>query len=233
MRRQGRRTRKRREHVETTVGMGCSRTERDETGDSLVEIQGNSPVITQRFIGSQTERIHGMDDTMTLPKLQKNRAERRKTNPTSTDSLETIFIIVRVTDERLDILTNKRTKMRRDLDQRNPTNRRNLPVKLEISTKNYTKNIRGPDETGTTIKSALIQLCEHVDTVPYKMKMKKDFNFFIEKMVQRASNFLERQNGAGSIQFFHRKKTPSITTIFFVCFLCHIIIVIILTTPTG
>jgi hypothetical protein len=97
-----------------------------------------------------------MDDAMTLPKLQKNRAERRKTNPTSTDSLEMVLLKVR-----LDILTNKRQKMRRDLNQRNPTNRRNRPVKLEISTNNYTKSIRSPDETGTTIKSALIQLCEH------------------------------------------------------------------------
>jgi hypothetical protein len=52
-----------------------------------------------------------MDDAMTLPKLQKNRAERRKTNPTSTDSLETVLLKVR-----LDILTNKRQKMRRDLN---------------------------------------------------------------------------------------------------------------------
>ena len=160
MRRQGRRTRRRREHVETTTGMRTG-TPRDEGHESIVEIQGNSPVITQRFIGSQTERIHGMDDTMTFPKLQNDRAERRKTNPTSTDSLEMIFIIV----ERLDILPNKRTNMRRELDQRHPMNRRNRPVKLEISTNYYTKNIRGPDETGTTIKFALIQLGEHVDTV--------------------------------------------------------------------
>jgi hypothetical protein len=180
MRRKRRRTRKRGERKQATTGMS-SRTPRDEGHESVVEIQGNSPVITQRFIGSNTESIHGMDDTMTLPKLQKNRAERRKTNPTSTDSLELILGKVRVTNERLDVVPNKRAKMRRDLNQRNPTIRRNRPVKLEISANNYTKSIRSPDETGTTIKSATIQFCEHVDTVPYKMKMKKYFNFFHRK----------------------------------------------------
>jgi CMP-2-keto-3-deoxyoctulosonic acid synthetase len=86
-------------------------TPRDEGHESIVEIQGNSPVVAQRFIGSKTERIHGMDDTMTLTKFGKNRAERRKTNPTSTDSLEMVLLKVR-----LDILTNKRQKMRRDLN---------------------------------------------------------------------------------------------------------------------
>lgn len=160
-------------------------TPRDEGHERIVEIQGNSPVVAQRLIGSKTESIHGMDDTMTLSKLQKNRAERRKTNPTSTDSLEMILGKVRLTHERLDVVPNKHPKMRRDLDQRNPLNRRNRPVKLEITTNNNIKSILGPDETGTTIKSALIQFCEHVETVPYKMKMKKDFNFPV------------RENGAG------------------------------------
>jgi hypothetical protein len=97
-----------------------------------------------------------MDDTMTLLKFQKNRAERRNPNPTSTDSLKTVLVKVRHTYGRLDILTNKHPKMRRDLNQRNPMKRRNHPVKLEISANNYTKSSRSPDETGTTITSALI-----------------------------------------------------------------------------
>jgi hypothetical protein len=214
-----------------------SRTPRDEGHESIVEIQGNNPVITQRLIGSNTERIHGIDDMMTLPKLQKNRAERRKTDPTSTDSLEMILgkvgVAFRMDDDCLHILTNKRPKMRRDLNQRNPTNRRNRPVKLEISTNNYTKSIRSPDETGTTIKSALIQFCEHVDAVPYKMKMKKDFNFSRRrKMVRVASNFPKWENGAGSGRgSYSRKKTPSITTISFCFFLVISSFVILLTTP--
>jgi hypothetical protein len=135
-------------------------TPRDEGHDCIVEIDGDNMVITQRFIGSQTERIDGMDDTMTLPKFQKNSAERRKTNPTSTYSLDMIFgkvgISVRVADERLDIVPNKRLKMRRDFDKRNPMKRRNRPVKLEISPNNNIKSILSPDETGRTIKSALI-----------------------------------------------------------------------------
>lgn len=53
------------------------------------------------------------------------------------------------------------------------------------------------------------------------MKMKKDFNFPV------------RENGAGSIQFFPKKNTINHYHIFCLFFVCHIIIVIILTTPTG
>jgi hypothetical protein len=202
-----------------------SRTPRDEGHDRVVEIQGNNPVITQRLIGSNTESIHGMDDTMTLPKLQKNRAERRKTDPTSTDSLEIILgkvgVAFRMDDDCLHILTNNRPKMRRDLNQRNPTNRRNRPVKLEISTNNYTKSIRSPDETGTTIKSALIQFCEHVDAVPYKMKMKKYFNF------------PKWENGAGSVASnfpkWEKKHHQSLPYLF-VFFLVISSFIILLTT---
>jgi hypothetical protein len=72
--------------------------------------------------------------------LQKNSAERRKTNPTSTNSLEMIFgkvgIAVRSTDNRLDTVTNKSTKMRGDGMKRNTAWTR--PVKLEKSANNNT-----------------------------------------------------------------------------------------------
>ena len=145
--------------MQATTGMRTG-TPIDEGHDCIVEIDGENTVITQRFIRSYTERIDGMDDTMTLPKFQKNSAERRKTNPTSTYSLDMIFgkvgISIRVADERFDIVPNKRPKMRRDFDQRNPMKRRDRPVILEISTNNNIKSILRPDETGTTIKSALI-----------------------------------------------------------------------------
>jgi hypothetical protein len=148
--------------------MRSSRAQRDEMGNRVVEIQGNSPVITQRLIGSKTESIHGMDDTMTLAKFGKNRVERRKTDPPSTNSLEMILGKVRLTHERLDVVPNKRAKMRRDLNQRNPTNRRNRPVKLEIAANNYIKSSRCPDETRTTIKSAFIfskKVTEHFSPI--------------------------------------------------------------------
>jgi hypothetical protein len=150
---------KRRKRMQATTGMRTG-TPRDEGHDCIVEIDGENTVITQGFIRNYTERIDGMDDTMTLPKFQKNSAERRKTNPTSTYSLDMIFgkvgISIRVADERFDIVPNKRPKMRRDFDQRNPMKRRDRPVKLEISTNNNIKSILRPDETGRTIKSALI-----------------------------------------------------------------------------
>lgn len=159
MRRQRRRTRNRRKRTQTTPGMRAG-TLRDEGDDCVVEIDGDNTVITQRVIGGKTESIHRMDDTMTLPKFQKNSTERRKTNPTSTDSIDMIFgkvgITVRVDDERFDIVPNKRSKMRRNFDKRNPMKRRDRPVKLEIAANNYTESILTPDETGRTIKSALI-----------------------------------------------------------------------------
>jgi len=159
MRRQRRRTRNRRKRTQTTPGMRAG-TLRDEGDDGVVEIDGDNTVITQRVIGGKTESIHRMDDTMTLPKFQKNSTERRKTNPTSTDSIDMFFgkvgITVRVDDERFDIVPNKRPKMRRNFDERNPMKRRDRPVKLEIAANNYTESILTPDETGRTIKSALI-----------------------------------------------------------------------------
>jgi hypothetical protein len=96
-----------------------------------------------------------MNDTMTLTKLQKNSAERRKRDPTRTNSLKMVFIIVRMTDNRLDIFTKKSPKMRSDRNQGEATLRRKRPVKLEISANNYTKSILIPNETRPTIKSAL------------------------------------------------------------------------------
>jgi len=136
--------------------MRSSRAQRDEMGNRVVEIDGDNTVITQRLIGGKTESIHRMDDTMSLAKFGKNRVERRKTDPPSTNSLEMILGKVRLTHERLDVVPNKCPKMRSDTNQRNPLNRRNRPVKLEIAANNYTKSSRCPDETRTTIKSALI-----------------------------------------------------------------------------
>jgi hypothetical protein len=135
-------------------------TPRDEGRDGIVEIQRDNTFVAQGFIGSKTECIDRMNDTMTLPKFQKNSTERRKTNPTRTYSLGVIFgkvgISIRVADERFDIVPNKRPKMRRDFDQRIPTIRRDKPVKLEISTNNNIKSILSPDETGRAVKTALI-----------------------------------------------------------------------------
>jgi len=73
-------------------------------------------------------------------KFQKNRSERRETNPTSTNSLEMIFgkvgIAVRSAHNTLYMITNERTKMRRDL-----VKRKSLPaaVKLEDSANDDTE----------------------------------------------------------------------------------------------
>ena len=78
--------------MQATTGMRTG-TPRDEGHDCIVEIDGENTVITQRFIRSYTERIDGMDDTMTLPKFQKNSADRRETNPTITNDVKLLRFI--------------------------------------------------------------------------------------------------------------------------------------------
>jgi len=132
--------------MQTTAVMRTG-TPRDEIRDGIVEIQRDNTVVAQGFKGSKRECIDRMKDTMTLPKFQKNSTERRKTNPTRTNSLKMVFSKVRMTDNRPDIFTKNSPKMRSDILERKTTFRRKRPVKLEITTNNNIKSILSPDET--------------------------------------------------------------------------------------
>ena len=87
-----------------------------------------------------------------LLKFQKNGSERRKTNPTITNSLEMVLspigIAVGFPDDTLDIVTNKPTKMRRDQVKRKPTAG---TMKLEQPTNDNTKRILIPNKPRLTI----------------------------------------------------------------------------------
>jgi hypothetical protein len=93
-----------------------------------------------------------MREDGTLLKFQKNSSERRKTNPTITNSLEMVLgpigIAVGFTHDTLDILTNKPTKMRRDQVKRKPTAG---TMKLEQPTNDNTKRILIPNKPRLTI----------------------------------------------------------------------------------
>jgi hypothetical protein len=127
-----------------------------------------------------------ISEYVTLLKFQKNSTERRKTNPTSTNSLEMIFgkvgISVRSRDNILDMLANERTKMRGD-----SMKRKSLPaaVKLEKSANDNMESIQSPNETRRPTKFASIDsgkrtsihnmylTCKHA----FREIEKKHFNF--------------------------------------------------------
>ena len=130
---------------------------RDFSIERLISQPSHETISTQGIIGS----LGSADQrsvSVTLLELQKNSAERRKTNPTSTNSLEMNFgkvgIAVRSTDNRLDTVTNKSTKMRGDGMKRNTAWTR--PVKLEKTANNNTESIQRPNETRRPAKFASI-----------------------------------------------------------------------------
>jgi len=139
-------------------------------------------------------------------KLEKNRTERWKTDPTSTNSLEMIFgkvgVAVRSTHNTLHIVTNERTKMRRDL-----VKRKFFPVamKLEDSANNNTERFLSPDETRRSTKFASIESTESTSHVLSDVCIHA-----ITKNVKKHFNFIGHMS---------RKKTHTLPyTIFFVLF---------------
>ena len=90
-------------------------------------------------------------------KFQKNRSERRKTNPTITNDVKVVIdpigIAVGFTDDILDILTNKHTKMRSNQVKRKSTTG---TMKLEQPANDNTKRILIPNKPRRTMKAALI-----------------------------------------------------------------------------
>jgi hypothetical protein len=130
---------------------------RDFSIERRVDGARHETMRTQRIIGSLgTTDQRGI--TVTFLELQKNRTERRKTNPTITNSLEMIFgkvgIAVRSTHNILDMLPNERTKMRGDGIKRNAA--WTTPMKLEQSANNNTESIQSPNETRRPAKIASI-----------------------------------------------------------------------------
>ena len=124
--------------------------------ERLIDQPRHETISTQGIIGS-----FGSADqrgiTITLLELQKNSAERRKTNPTSTNSLEMIFgkvgIAVRSTDNILHMIANERTKMRGDVVKRKS---RLGTMKLEDTVNDDTERFLSPDETRGPTKFASI-----------------------------------------------------------------------------
>ncbi|NBW26071.1 MAG: hypothetical protein EBR89_11890 [Betaproteobacteria bacterium] len=108
----------------------------------------------------------------TITKFQKNRTDRRKTNPTSTNQVEMRIrpVMIRViphTHLGLDVLTNEPTKMRGDEMKRKTTTR---PMKLEETPNNNTKSINipykpRPATKTTTIHSKKRKMTHSDDTV--------------------------------------------------------------------
>ena len=97
-------------------------------------------------------------DNRILLKLQKNRADRRKTNPTMTNEVKMIrgpVVIMAVPDTNLefDMVTNKRAKMRGDEMKRKFAAG---TMKLEEATNDNTKSIDSPYKPRFAAKTALI-----------------------------------------------------------------------------
>jgi hypothetical protein len=122
-------------------------------------------------------------------KLQKNSAERRKTNPTRTNSLKVVVreirIAVRRAHKRLDTITNNIAKMRSDGIKRDTA--RTTPVKLEKSANNNTESIRSPNETRRAAKFASIDSTKRTShnlseirlKLPITIMLEKHFNFIV------------------------------------------------------
>jgi hypothetical protein len=95
-------------------------------------------------------------------KFQKNSTERRKTNPTRTNSLEVVLrppgIAVGFTDNTANILTNKRAKTSSNHGKRHGAG--TATMKLEKPTNNNTKRILIPNETRRAAKPATIDSTE-------------------------------------------------------------------------
>lgn len=122
-----------------------------------VEHLRHHAIVAQRLVRGlrTTDQIY---ENRTLLKFQKDRAERRKTNPTSANPVKMVRspVMILVVPHRhfcLDVLTNKRPKMRGNEMKRKLATR---TMKLEKSANNNTKSTVSPYEPRLTTKTTFV-----------------------------------------------------------------------------
>jgi hypothetical protein len=185
-----------------------------------VEHLRHHAIVAQRLVRGlrTTDQIY---ENRTLLKFQKDRAERRKTNPTSANPVKMVSgpVMILIVPHRhfgLDVLTNKRPKMRSDEMKRKLATG---TMKLEKSANNNTKSMVSPYEPRLTTKPTFVNTKKRkrhlylnnarTKTLPMTIKMKKHFNF------------IENNKGDEKKHTHTRTHAHTHTHALFLFFLCH------------